>query len=70
MIFLGDLFKQLSALAELHAEVDVLCVIIRLVVPHDVWVVHLLHDGDLSLKTQYMLGLHTLFVYHFDGENV
>ena len=54
----GDLIKQLHALEKFCDEVNASVVFVNFVQLHYVWIVQILEDVDLKLKSDPLLGSH------------
>lgn len=63
---LKHLLEQLSASAQLHAQINVFLVIVGLVVLNDIGMVNLLHELHLALQTLEVILGHLLLIDNFD----
>lgn len=66
----GDLIKQLHALEKFCDEVNASVVFVNFVQLHYVWIVQILEDVDLKLKSDPLLGSHLQFVNLFYHKNL
>ena len=64
-----NFLEELASRAQLHAEVDVLLIVVRLVILDYIWMVDLLHELDLTLQTLEILRVEFRLIDNLDGHD-